>query len=133
VRKLTVSYKIVAIDNQNMVSVNSEHGIIFGYNDNIILSSRDSNFIPAKFSLYQNVPNPYNSSTKISYDVPGDGFVTLKVYDILGREIETLVNDFKRSGRYSIDFNNINLSSGIYFYRLQFKNFSNVKTMVVIK
>jgi len=133
VRKLTVSYKIVANDNQNMVSVNSEHGIIFGYNDNIILSSRDSNFIPAKFSLYQNVPNPFNSSTKISYDVPGDGFVTLKVYDILGREIETLVNDFKRSGRYSIDFNNINLSSGIYFYRLQFKNFSNVKTMVVIK
>ncbi len=71
-----------------------------------------------KYNLSQNYPNPFNPSTTIKYQLPSDGFVTLRVYDILGREITTLVNEYKQGGSYDVDFNASELSSGIYFYKI---------------
>lgn len=88
---------------------------------------------PEKFCLSQNYPNPFNPSTKISYSIPQTGLVTLKVYDITGKEIKTLVNEFKTSGYYDITFTNDNLSAGVYFYKLNVNNFSSVKKMFLIK
>jgi N-acetylneuraminic acid mutarotase len=75
--------------------------------------------LPKQFDLNQNYPNPFNPSTKISYSIPNSGFVILKVYDMLGREVETLVNKFQNAKTYSVNFDAGKLASGIYFYKLQ--------------
>ena len=89
--------------------------------------------LPSKFYLCQNYPNPFNPSTKIEYSIPKTSFVTLKVYDILGREVATLVNEEKSGGKYEVEFNGNGLSSGIYFYKLQAGNYTSVKIMILIK
>jgi photosystem II stability/assembly factor-like uncharacterized protein len=89
--------------------------------------------LPKDFKLYQNFPNPFNPVTKINYALPKTGLVTMKIYDVTGREIQTLVNEFKPSGYFSIDFDGSELSSGVYFYKIQSGNFVNVKRMVLIK
>ena len=89
--------------------------------------------VPDKFRLMQNYPNPFNPSTNISYQLPKSSFVTLKVYDILGNEITTLVNEEKSPGTYSISFNASNLPSGIYFYVMQAGNFYKVNKMTLLK
>ncbi|MGV8018662.1 MAG: T9SS type A sorting domain-containing protein [Ignavibacteria bacterium] len=92
--------------------------------------------IPKKFDLYQNYPNPFNPVTNIKYAIPKNGLVSLRIYDVTGREIATLVNEYKQTGYYTISFNGSHLASGIYFYRLQVeggKTFSSVKKMVLIK
>jgi Arylsulfotransferase (ASST)/Secretion system C-terminal sorting domain/Cep192 domain 4 len=86
-----------------------------------------------QFALFQNYPNPFNPSTFINYEVPKYSFVTLKVFDILGREIVTLVNEEKPAGKYTVTFDATNLSSGIYLYRITAGIFSNVKKMLLIK
>ncbi len=96
------------------------------------VSSSDSD-IPAFYSLYQNYPNPFNPSTVISYQLPTSGYVSLKVYDLLGREVASLVNEEKTAGNYSIKFDGSKLSGGIYFYRLQAGKFISTKEMVLIK
>ncbi len=95
-----------------------------------ILSSK---IIPTDYSLYQNYPNPFNPTTKIQYDIPTDTKVELKIYDILGREVKTLVNEFQPAGRYSIDFNANYLASGVYVYQLSAKGFIKSRKMVIIK
>jgi hypothetical protein len=85
------------------------------------------------FYLYQNYPNPFNPSTRISYNVGEPGLVQLKVYNILGVEIATLVNKQKYSGNYSIDFNASELSSGVYFYSLSINNFTQTRKMILEK
>ena len=89
--------------------------------------------IPKEFGLYQNYPNPFNPMTKIEYAIPKQGFVSLKIYDLLGREVANLVNGEMAPSYYRIDFNGSNLSSGVYFYRLQSGSFINTKRMVLIK
>ena len=89
--------------------------------------------IPSKFNLDQNYPNPFNPSTRISYQLPTLSKVVLKVYDILGREVTTLVNREQNAGNYKIIFNSSNLSSGIYFYRIVSGVFTQTKKMMVIK
>ncbi len=88
---------------------------------------------PEKFELSQNYPNPFNPSTKISYGIARDGFVSLKVYDNSGKEVAVLFNGFKTAGYYSIDFNAANLSSGIYFYRLESSGFAKTMKMALMK
>ena len=90
---------------------------------------------PQEFRLAQNYPNPFNPSTVISYQLPMDGNVTLKVYDMLGKEVTTLVNEFQRAGSYNYQFsiNNLQLSSGVYYYRLQSGNFVETKKFIVMK
>lgn len=89
------------------------------------------------FSLAQNYPNPFNPTTKINFSIPKSGYVSLKVYDILGNEITDLVNQNLTTGTYSVDFNALSngnaLSSGVYFYRLRTSDFSEVKKMYLVK
>ena len=91
------------------------------------------NIVPEEYNLSQNYPNPFNPTTKINYTIPKTGLVTLKVYDILGKEIATLVNEVKNTGSYIVEFNGSNLPSGTYFYRLEAGDYVNVKKMLFIK
>jgi hypothetical protein len=92
-----------------------------------------SNQVPERFSLSQNYLNPFNPSTKINFNVPAKGFVTLKVYDALGQEVAELVNQNLNVGEYAYDFNASILSSGIYFYTLRGENFVETKKMMLVK
>ncbi len=85
------------------------------------------------FELFQNYPNPFNPTTAISYQVPNSGFVTLKVYDVLGREVRMLVNEEKTAGTYTANFSAGNLASGLYFYTLRAGNFNSTKKMLLVK
>jgi hypothetical protein len=97
------------------VSVNSESSVVNNYR------------------LEQNYPNPFNPSTKINYQLPKSGFVTLKVYDILGREVATLVNEQKAQGRYSVNFSAADLASGVYLYQIIVDGFVSSRKMLFIK
>jgi hypothetical protein len=98
-----------------------------------------SSGIPNEYKLYNNYPNPFNPSTKIKYSIPGNRsgneFVTLKIFDMLGKEIVTLVNENQKPGNYEITFNTsqFGLSSGVYFYRLTTEDFAQVKKMTIVK
>jgi len=85
------------------------------------------------YYLFQNYPNPFNPTSIIRFQIAESGFVTLKVYDVLGREIATLVNKEKPVGSYEIKFDGSNLSSGVYFYRLNFDSFISIKKMILLK
>ena len=85
------------------------------------------------YALSQNYPNPFNPTTMINYQIPENGEVTLKVYDILGQEVATLVNGFKAKGRYTVEFNGSNLASGIYFYKLSSGDFNAVRKLIIMK
>jgi subtilisin family serine protease len=89
--------------------------------------------LPEKFILKQNYPNPFNPATTINYSIAKRGLVQLKIYDVLGKKIITLVNKIQKSGKYSVDFNANELSSGVYFYKLQWNNFSVTKKMILLK
>lgn len=92
-----------------------------------------SNGIPRLYNLSQNYPNPFNPSTKISYEIPKSGLVKLVVTDVLGREVKTLVNEFKQAGSYTLEFNASNYASGVYFYKITSGDFTDTKKMVLIK
>jgi hypothetical protein len=85
------------------------------------------------YKLFQNYPNPFNPSTKISYSIPETDLVTLKVYDVLGNEVATLVSENKPVGSYEIEFDGSELTSGVYFYRLQAGSFIETKKMILMK
>jgi len=88
---------------------------------------------PEKFELSQNYPNPFNPNTIIKYALPQDGNVTLRIYDILGKEVAVLVNDFQKAGNYNINFDAHRLSSGVYIYKLESGNFAESKKLTLIK
>jgi hypothetical protein len=94
---------------------------------------QDEDLIPSNFSLNQNYPNPFNPSTTIAYEISAKGMVRLKVYDVLGRDVNVLVNNFQTPGKYEVTFSGNNLSSGIYFYKLETEAFSQVKKMILLK
>ncbi|MCW8811480.1 MAG: aryl-sulfate sulfotransferase [Ignavibacteriaceae bacterium] len=98
-----------------------------------VFSYVDIQYITDEFKLSQNYPNPFNPSTNIKYHIPTAGMVSLKVYDILGREVATLVNEEKPAGSYEVEFSATALSSGIYFYRLTDGNFIQTNKMVLMK
>lgn len=125
-----------------VVSTNSE----FGYSlsnrlaDQSLLAknsyqtvSYHGNLAVTDYALEQNYPNPFNPSTKIKFQLPKDGFVTLKVYDILGKEITTLINEEKSQGKYEVNFNASSLSSGVYIYKIQAGDFSASKKLILLK
>jgi len=114
------SYQIKQIDNNgNYEYFNLENEVIVG--------------IPEKYELSQNYPNPFNPSTKINFSIPKDSKVSLQIYDMLGKEVKTLVNEYKAAGYYTVDFNAGNLTSGIYFYVIRTDNFTQSKKMILIK
>lgn len=94
-----------------------------------------NNNSPNEFMLWQNYPNPFNPKTVIRYSVPGtrDGFTTLKIYDVIGSEIETLVNEELKPGEYEVSFDGANFPSGVYFYRLNSDGYSETKKMVLVR
>ncbi|MFC2092941.1 T9SS type A sorting domain-containing protein [Bacteroidota bacterium] len=89
--------------------------------------------VPAEFKLHQNYPNPFNPVTKISYDIPKSGIVSLKVYDVLGNEVSSLVDGFIPAGEYDYDFNASDLSSGVYYYKLVAGEYNSTKKMILLK
>jgi len=91
--------------------------------------------VPQEFSLEQNYPNPFNPTTNIKFKISDYGLVTLKVYDVLGNEVATLVNEEKDAGSYKVEFSTstLQLTSGIYFYTLSAGNFKETKKMILMK
>lgn len=95
--------------------------------------SNQQNNSPEKYTLSQNYPNPFNPVTKINFAIPKNQFVTLKVYDILGKEVQTLISKEMNSGSYDYYFDAAKLSSGVYFYKLSAGKFSDIKRMILVK
>jgi len=98
-----------------------------------ITSAEQENIIPTDYSLSQNFPNPFNPSTVISYQISAFSKVILKVFDVLGREVATLVNEEKSAGSYTVELNASKLASGVYFYKLIAGEFSSTKKMILMK
>ena len=92
-----------------------------------------SNVVPEKFELHQNFPNPFNPTTTIRFDVRTSGNVSLKVFDVLGREVAVLADEYLRAGSYERVFDASNLSSGVYFYTLRAGEFEKTLRMVVVR
>jgi hypothetical protein len=88
---------------------------------------------PEEFSLSQNYPNPFNPTTYIEFRIANFGFVLLKIYDLLGKEVATLVNEEKPAGNYEVEFDASNLSSGVYIYKLTAGEFNSTKKLILIK
>ena len=99
----------------------------------VVVETVASEQLPDKFTLHQNYPNPFNASTIIDYELPEEAFVNIKLFNIQGEEIATLINNKKFAGLHHIKFNATNLSSGVYFYQIKAKNFSQIKKMLLIQ
>jgi len=130
--------KAIAVDGSNNVMVTGESLNIgwttLKYVQIPVTSVEDeAASVPSEFSLWQNYPNPFNPSTTIRFDLPKSSFVTLQVYDLLGNEVATLVNEFRLAGSHKIDWTVRGLPSGLYFYRLQAGVFVDTKKLVVMK
>jgi photosystem II stability/assembly factor-like uncharacterized protein len=129
-------------DLNNIFFLDSNIGWVIG-NHGIILKTTDGGSsvwiknniedVPQNYFLYQNYPNPFNPTTNIKYAIPKDGFVTIKIYDLLGREINKIVSETQKAGFYTVQFNGASLSSGVYFYRIKSGSFVQTKKMVLIK
>lgn len=98
-----------------------------------VVEVKNNSQIPANYKLNQNFPNPFNPMTNISYSIAKKGFVSLKIFDLLGKEIATPVNEIKNAGDYSIIFNASKISSGVYYYKIVSGGFSDLKYMILIK
>jgi hypothetical protein len=123
----------------NVKFVNTNTAFVSGYNGTVyklnVLSGTgiDNEISLSEYSLSQNYPNPFNPVTTIEFSIPKQEFVSLKVYNILGEEISTLVNSSMQTGKYSVYFDGSKLPSGMYFYKLTAGNYSSVKKMMLIK
>jgi len=125
----TLTYKIRAKDIGNHYSEFSQGVTTRGE----YLGKDYATLNTTEFKLNENYPNPFNPTTKISWQSPVNGQQTLKVYDVLGREVATLVDEYREAGSYEIEFDATNLSSGMYIYRLQSGSYSDVKKMILSK
>ena len=129
------------LDNEGGFGLN--HGIFVKAGPSIIMNNKFGvfttaireleNLLPEGFELSQNYPNPFNPSTKIRYSVTTPGLVTLRVFDILGNEVGTIINQEQTAGVYEVDFTAINMASGVYFYKLDAGNYSSTKKMMIMK
>jgi subtilisin-like proprotein convertase family protein len=111
-------------------------GILKGWGirfNSMVAKENNSSEIPKQFTLFQNYPNPFNPVTKITYGIPEQSFVKLTVYDIVGREVSKLVNEMKLPGIYNASFDGSNLSSGVYYYKIEAGDFIQNKKMILVK
>ena len=132
----TLTY--IFFTNSNTGYTGGYNGIIYKTTNGGVFVNNISNNIPDKFSLYQNYPNPFNPTTKIKFDIPSEGKslkakVKIVIYDILGKEIQTLVNEKLNPGTYEVTFDGSNFSSGVYFYQLRSGEFIETKKLVLLK
>ena len=128
------------IGHSSNTSHNQYEGFLYLYYEDVIVTVEDDLTMPATFKLEQNYPNPFNPTTIIKFGVPERSNVVLKIYDILGGEVATLVNEEMDAGWYERSFNAVSLSSGVYIYRLeavstseQSEKFINIKKMLLVK
>ncbi len=121
----TYNYKLVDVDINGIETINT---IIV-----TVTPSLDASFAPDAYALHQNYPNPFNPTTTITYDVQEAGHVSLKVFDVLGREVATLAYGRQNAASYTVEFDANDIASGIYFYQLKINNFTDMKKMVVVK
>jgi hypothetical protein len=128
------------LSNSNISIVNITYeGLLYAVTDNGLFVSSNNvtsvskNDIPTQFLLQQNYPNPFNPKTTINFSIPQAGFVTIKIYDILGKEIATLINENKNAGYYKVNFDASSLTSGVYIYRITSNNFVQSKKMLLMK
>jgi len=108
-------------------------GTVVGFSTVTSNEANNNNIVPVEYGLQQNYPNPFNPSTNIQFSIPEQQLVQLKVYNVIGQEVATLVNDVMNQGNYSVAFNADNFSSGVYFYKLETGKFSEVKKMILAK
>ena len=121
----------IAVDPQNFIWAAGNHDYILKYS--LPVGIEKNTELVNDYSLSQNYPNPFNPVTKIRFAIPKSGFTTLKIYDMLGKEFQTLVNKNLQLGTYEASFDGSNLNSGVYFYRLQTGSFTDTKKMLLIK
>jgi hypothetical protein len=126
------------VDDIRDLSINANHGDLEGsatlVSSGIFVSIEQNSFlINNHFSLNQNFPNPFNSTTKVKYSIPQTSNVLIKIFDMLGNEIETLVNEKKQTGNYEITWHAEGLPSGVYFYQLKSGSFIETKKMVLLR
>jgi photosystem II stability/assembly factor-like uncharacterized protein len=130
-------YSIFFVNSNTGWAVGANGTILKTINGGVTSISKLSNEIPDNFILFQNYPNPFNPTTKIRFEIPlrkgGEGVVSLKVYNITGKELATLVNEQLQPGTYEVTFNGSNLSSGLYFYRLEASDFVQTKKLILLK
>lgn len=125
------TWKIKCVDNAS-----SDAGVLKGWGirfNNLVGTEPVSSEIPASYSLYQNYPNPFNPVTTIKFDLPKDEFVRITLFDILGKVVSVMTDEFKKAGFYEVKFDASNLSSGTYFYRIEAGDFVDTKKMILIK
>ncbi|MGO9480236.1 MAG: aryl-sulfate sulfotransferase [Candidatus Kryptoniota bacterium] len=125
-----LNYKIMvtSISNASLTGLSDSAFTIAG-----VTGTKEVSNTPESYELYQNYPNPFNPATQIKYSIPNNGFVTLKVYNILGQEVATIFSGTQKAGNYTANFDANKFASGVYFYRLQAGSFSSVKKMILIK
>lgn len=127
----------VAVDHLNNVFVagknDASDGILIKYVQAPIGIQQNGNEIPVKFSLGQNYPNPFNPATKINFSVPQSGFVSIKLYDAIGKEAAEIVNKELTAGNYTVDLDASTLSAGVYFYRMNAGGFTDTRKMILVK
>jgi hypothetical protein len=110
---------------------------VWTFNPTIVVGIQDQE-LPSAFKLWQNYPNPFNPSTTITYDLPRQGLVTLKIYDLLGREVRTLVNDIQQPGSYRLEWlgtdrRGVRVASGVYFYRMETESFVHSRKLLLLR
>jgi hypothetical protein len=123
----------VVVFTQSVSSKTVYQSATISYDELTITNIENNNFSPSEFKLNQNYPNPFNPSTVISYQLPVSSNVTLKVYDLLGIEVATLVDEYKPAGNYEVEFNASDLTCGIYFYKLRTDNYIETRKMILLK
>jgi hypothetical protein len=109
------------------------NGIVYGDTTFPVGINQISSEIPSSFVLSQNYPNPFNPSTKINYELPITNYVKLVIYDVLGKEVEILVNQMQKPGSYEVEWDASNYPSGVYFYKIESGDFTQVKKMILMK
>ena len=136
-----VRYRVQAVDKYDDVSVlsdfvNTRGGSLeagSGNRNAFNQTEEGESELPLEYTLSQNYPNPFNPVTNIKYELPKDVQVSVKIYDMVGREVKTLVNEFKRAGRYSVTFSGADFASGVYYYKIKAGEFEQVSKMILLK
>jgi hypothetical protein len=125
----------IAIDQYGNKWIGTIQGGLTVFNESGIVSGTEklNNNIRSNFSLSQNFPNPFNPSTVINYELSKAGIVSIKVFDILGREVRTIASGYKSAGKYSVNFDASKLASGVYVYQLSSNGFVSTKKMMLLK
>jgi hypothetical protein len=134
----SIKYKGTRLAPQGMVEIKRMLDISKSITQQVYQPEEDKGIssissVPQEYGLSDNYPNPFNPVTKISYSIPEDARVSLKIYNVLGQEVKTLVDEYQVAGTKSVSFNSGDLPSGVYFYQLQTNKFTGVKKMLIVR